>query len=64
LNSASRQSELAPALLRPVEQILQDPEYVERLKRHYRMFKESVDGTKKRSTRKPPRRKRRKKRKR
>lgn len=44
LNSASRQSELAPALLRMVELALQDRQYVARLKRHYRMFKATVDG--------------------
>lgn len=44
LNSASNQSELAPALLRLVcDILLKDPAYIERLKRHYRMFKEKVD---------------------
>ncbi len=41
LNSASHQSELAPALLEKVcGLLLTDPEYIARLKQHYRMFKE------------------------
>ncbi len=43
-NSASRQSELAPALLEVVSQVLEDKNYVNRLKRHYRMFKEVIDS--------------------
>ena len=43
LNSASHQSELAPAILKMIRGILQDPAYVIRIKRHYRMFKEMVD---------------------
>jgi uncharacterized protein YecA (UPF0149 family) len=43
LNSASPQSDLAPALLLMVKQVLQDKDYVNRLKRHYEMFKETVD---------------------
>lgn len=44
LNSASHQSELAPALLEKVRDVLlTDPEYIARLKRHYQMFKEKVD---------------------
>ena len=44
LNSASPQSKLAPALLREVAHVLlQDKNYVDRLKRHYRMFKDIVD---------------------
>lgn len=65
LNTASRQSELAPALLRAVEQVLQDSEYVERLKRHYRIFKADVDDPKARRTgrmTKPTRRRRKKRR--
>ncbi len=43
-NSASHQSELAPALLEKVRDVLlTDPEYIARLKQHYRMFKEKVD---------------------
>jgi hypothetical protein len=44
LNDASEQSELAPALLRLVrDTLLRDPAYIERLKRHYWLFKEKVD---------------------
>jgi hypothetical protein len=44
LNPASEQSALAPALLKLVrDTLLQDPAYIERLKRHYWMFKETVD---------------------
>ena len=44
LNRASRQSELAPALLEEIKLVLQDRRYVARLKRHYRMFKATVDS--------------------
>ncbi len=44
LNSASHQSKFAPALLDAVAEILQAPVYVARLKRHYQMFKRTVDG--------------------
>jgi hypothetical protein len=43
LNSASPQSDIAPALLAPIREVLQDPAYVARLKRHYQIFKEKVD---------------------
>jgi hypothetical protein len=44
LNFDSEQSELAPALLKLVRDILlKDPAYVDRLKRHYWIFKETVD---------------------
>lgn len=43
LNSASPQSELAPAILKLVAHLLEDSEYVARIKRHYKMFKEKVD---------------------
>jgi len=43
LNSASNQSELAPAILEMVRWLLADSAYVARLKRHYQMFKEGVD---------------------
>jgi hypothetical protein len=43
LNSASQQSELAPAILEMVRWILTDSDYVARLKRHYQIFKEVVD---------------------
>jgi hypothetical protein len=44
LNSMSRQSDLAPALLQAVKYVLQDRNYLSRIKRHYRMFKEAVDN--------------------
>jgi hypothetical protein len=62
LNTASRQSELAPALLGAVTVVLQDSNYVERLKRHYRMFKETVDGPAPRRAQKPPRKHKKKRR--
>ncbi len=43
LNSASPQSKYANAALKLVEELLQDPDYVTRLKRHYQIFKEKVD---------------------
>ena len=43
LNLASRQSELAPVFLKRVGYILQDKRYVDRLKRHYRIFKDEID---------------------
>jgi len=44
LNPMSEQSELAPALLATVrDTLLMDPSYIERLKKHYQMFKEKVD---------------------
>jgi hypothetical protein len=44
LNSASPQSELAPALLERIEWVLDDGAYLARIKRHYRMFKATIDG--------------------
>ncbi len=44
LNDGSPQSRFAPAFLELVRDIvLQDPNYIARLKRHYQMFKEKVD---------------------
>jgi hypothetical protein len=43
LNSASHQSKFAPAALKLVNELLQDQNYVARLKRHYKMFKGTVD---------------------
>jgi len=44
LNIGSPATELAPALLELVRDVLlKDPEYVERIKRHYKMFKDKVD---------------------
>lgn len=62
LNTASRQSELAPALLEAVKQVLKDPEYVARLKQHYRMFKKTVDGPKGRQAKTAPRKRKKKRR--
>ncbi|PKO23203.1 MAG: hypothetical protein CVU38_05450 [Chloroflexi bacterium HGW-Chloroflexi-1] len=42
LNTTSHQSRLAPALLQMVTEILKDKRYVDRLKRHYAMFKEVI----------------------
>jgi hypothetical protein len=45
LNLGSPQSALAPALLEFVrEHLLQDAAYVERVKRHYRLFRDRIDG--------------------
>ena len=44
LNSASPQSELAPILLdRVKEYVLKDEYYIERIKRHYHMFKDLIE---------------------
>lgn len=39
LNLASPQSKLAPILLDRIKHVLKDKHYIERIKRHYRMFK-------------------------
>ena len=45
LNLASPQSDLAPALLDLFRNVLlQDTAYVERVKRHYAMFRQEIDG--------------------
>ncbi len=45
LNLGSPETELAPAILDLVRDVLlQDPDYVERIKRHYAMFQRKVDG--------------------
>ncbi len=44
LNLLSPQSKYAPALLRMLQTVLlKDPKYIERLKRHYAMFRQAVD---------------------
>lgn len=44
LNSLSPQSKFAPALLHMFKTVLlQDPQYINRLKRHYAMFRKAVD---------------------
>jgi hypothetical protein len=45
LNLGSPQSTLAPAILEGVRNmLLQDDAYVERVKRHYRTFRDRIDG--------------------
>ena len=45
LNMASPQSNLAPAILELLKKVvLPDAEYVKRIKRHYRMFRDRIDG--------------------
>ena len=45
LNALSPQSDLAPAILNLVrDELLRDEEYVERVKRHYKMFREQVEA--------------------
>lgn len=43
LNTLAPQSNLAPVLLEYVKEILEDSEYVERIKRHYWQFKEEIE---------------------
>jgi hypothetical protein len=43
LDPLNEQSSCAPALLRLFRGLVLSPEYVERLKRHYQMFRETVD---------------------
>jgi len=45
LNLCSPQSRLAPALLSLAQKVLlQDEDYIDRIKRHYRMFRDKIDG--------------------
>jgi hypothetical protein len=44
LNLSSKQSDLAPVLLQRVKHVLKDRRYLNRIKRHYQMFKEVVDS--------------------
>jgi hypothetical protein len=61
LNWGSPATELAPALLNLVRNVLlQDPEYVERIKRHYATLREKIDRPKR--SRQPKRRQPRKRR--
>ncbi len=51
LNPTSPQSKYATRLLSMVNALmLHDPAYVERLKRHYQMVRDTVDGKERRST--------------
>lgn len=43
LDILNTQSEYSPVLLEMFKMLLQSPDYVQRLKRHYRMFKDAVD---------------------
>jgi hypothetical protein len=43
LNPGSSQSQLAPALLLLVQEILRDETYMARLKHHYNLFKQAVN---------------------
>ena len=43
LNLASPQSKLAPILLDRIKYVLEDRHYVEKIKRHYRMFKDLIE---------------------
>jgi SEC-C motif len=45
LNLGSYQSELAPALLARITEVLRDKEYVQRLKRHYRLYKDRINSS-------------------
>jgi hypothetical protein len=45
LNSASRQSEIAPAVLEMVRWLVTDTVYIARIKWHYRMFRDAVDSS-------------------
>jgi len=43
LNRMSYQSELSPALLERMKHILTDKDYIERIKKHYWMFKDLIE---------------------
>jgi len=57
LNWGSPATELAPALPAFVrDALLQDPAYVERIKRHYQMFREKIDRPRRSGKSKPKKR--------
>jgi hypothetical protein len=60
LNLASPQSELAPAILKMVRYVLKDEAYIERIKRHYQMFRQVIDKKGKVAAKKKTSRKKRK----
>jgi len=61
LNLMSPQSKHAPALLDLLRNVLlRDNAYVERVKRHYKMFREKIDGKPERKTNKKKRKKKKK----
>lgn len=43
LNLSSPQSKLAPALLKKVKFVLSDKKYVQRIKNHYKIFREAIE---------------------
>jgi len=45
LDTLNSQTKYSPALLDLFRFLVESPEYVDRLKRHYRMFRDTVDGT-------------------
>ena len=47
LDPLNPQTKYSPALLRLFEAVLQDPAYVERLKRHYALFKQAIRAERK-----------------
>ena len=49
LDPLNVQTQHSPALLDVFRLILQSPDYVERLKRHYQMFRKSVENDKRNS---------------
>jgi hypothetical protein len=62
LNLSSQQSNLAPALLDLFREVLlQDTSYVERVKRHYAMFRKKIDGKAKTLVRSKKRKKKKRK---
>ncbi|MBM4023803.1 MAG: hypothetical protein FJ280_00120 [Planctomycetes bacterium] len=57
LNLLSPATDLAPALVDLVRNVLlQDSKYVERIKRHYQMFRENVERNRRRQRRRPRKR--------
>ena len=45
LNLASPQSELAPAILKVVEAVIEDNSYIKRIKSHYELFKDFIENS-------------------
>ncbi|NLW84576.1 MAG: dual specificity protein phosphatase family protein [Phycisphaerae bacterium] len=45
LNALSPQSKIAPLICDVVTDLLKDPDFVDRIKRHYAMFRARIDGT-------------------
>jgi hypothetical protein len=55
LNSMSQQSKLAPALLQRVAYVLRDKNYLKRIKRHYEIFRATIDDEAAEESKTPPR---------